>query len=72
MTASLACAGCTIRLFTTVELAGSDPLLLAGFGFGLALNAALLLQIVWFGSVVGGRPLLAVLGADFADVDTRE
>jgi len=67
LTAALACAGCTIRLFTTVELAGSDPLLLAGFGFGLALNAALLAQIIWFGAVVGQRPLRVVLSADFVD-----
>ena len=69
LTAALACTGCTIRLFTTVELAGSDPLLLAGFGFGLVLNAALLAQIVYFGAVVGQRPLLAVLSADFVDDD---
>ena len=37
--------GCAIRLFTTVELAGADPLLLYGFGFGLALNGALLAQV---------------------------
>ena len=67
VTAALACAGCTIRLFTTIELAGSDPLLLAGFAVGLALNGALLAQIVWFGTVVGQRPLLAVLSADFVD-----
>ena len=69
ITAGLACTGCAIRLYTTVELTGSDPLLLAGFGFGLALNAALLAQIAYYGAVVGGRPLLAVLGADFADAD---
>ena len=66
LTAGLACAGCSIRLFTTVELAGSDALLLAGFGFGLALNGALLAQILYYGSVVEGRPLLEVLTADFS------
>mmetsp|Transcript_40956 Transcript_40956/g.132298 ORF Transcript_40956/g.132298 Transcript_40956/m.132298 type:complete len:311 (+) Transcript_40956:35-967(+) len=65
VTAGLACAGCAIRLFTTVELAGSDPLLLAGFAAGLAVNAALLSQIVYYGAVVEGRPLLLVLAADF-------
>ena len=35
VTAALACAGCLIRLFTTEQLAGGDPLLLAGFGVGL-------------------------------------
>lgn len=67
LTASLACVGCLIRLFTTVELAGSDPLLLAGFACGLLFNGALLAQIVWFGSVVEGRPLVEVLTADFGD-----
>lgn len=66
LTAGLACAGCAIRLFTTVELAGSDPLLLAGFAFGLFLNAALLAQIGYYGAVVEGRPLAALLAADFS------
>ena len=65
LTAGLACAGCTIRLFTTVQLAGSDPLLLAGFGSGLAINGLLLAQIGWYGVVVEGRPLVDVLTADF-------
>ena len=67
ITAGLACAGCAIRLFTTIELTGSDPLLLAGFAAGLALNAILLAQIVYYGSVVDGKPLIKVLAADFAD-----
>jgi len=66
LTAALACAGCTIRLFTTMELTGADPLLLAGFGLGLVLNGALLVQIAWLGTVVEGRSLLAVLTTDFA------
>ena len=66
LTAGLACGGCSIRLFTTIELAGSDPLLLAGFGFGLALNGALLAQIIYYGAVVPGRPLLDVFTSDFA------
>ena len=54
-------------MFTTIELTGSDPLLLAGFAAGLALNAILLAQIVYYGSVVDGKPLIKVLAADFAD-----
>lgn len=69
ITAALACTGCAIRLFTTKELADGDPLLLAGFGCGLVLNAALLGQIVWYGVVVAGQPLLSVLSADFALAD---
>jgi mannose-P-dolichol utilization defect protein 1 len=65
LTASLACAGCAIRLFTTLQLSGGDPLLLAGFGSGLALNGALLGQVVYFGTVVERRSLGAVLCADF-------
>lgn len=66
LTAGLACAGCSVRLFTTIALAGSDPLLLAGFAFGLAVNGLLLAQICWFGMVVEGKPLSALLTADFA------
>jgi mannose-P-dolichol utilization defect protein 1 len=66
ITAALACTGCLIRLFTTVELTGADPLLLAGFGFGFALNATLLGQIVYYGVAVEGKPLGAVIASDFA------
>ena len=71
VTSALACSGCLIRIFTTTQLAGSDPLLLGGFLSGLALNCALLGQIVYYGSVKKGRPLLAVLASDFVG-STRE
>jgi len=65
ITAALACAGCSIRLFTTRQLAGGDPLLLAGFGLGLVLNGTLLGQILYYGAVVQERPLGALLSSDF-------
>ena len=65
VTSALACSGCLIRLFTTTQLAGSDPLLLGGFLAGLSLNGILLGQVVYYGSVKTGRPLLAVLASDF-------
>ena len=55
-----------------MELAGSDPLLLAGFAFGLVLNAALLVQIGYYGTVVEGRPLTSLLAADFAGSSKQE
>ena len=66
ITAALACTGCAIRLFTTQRLAGGDPLLLGGFGLGLALNSALLCQILYYGFVLQGRSLAGVLTSDFA------
>ena len=44
----------------------APPLLLAGFAFGLACNGALLAQIAWYGMVVEGQSLAAVLTSDFA------
>ena len=44
----MATAGNAVKVFTTVQLAGSDPVLLAGFCFGLATNALLLGQIVYY------------------------
>ena len=72
LTAGLACGGCSIRLFTTVQLTAGDPLLLAGYGLGLALNAAVLLQMYFYGVVVQGRPLAALLSADFRSEDTEK
>ena len=72
LTAGLACVGCTIRLFTTVQLTAGDPLLLAGYGLGLALNTAVLAQIYFYGVVVQGRPLVSLLSADFRSENTAE
>ena len=72
LTAGLACGGCLIRLFTTVQLTSGDPLLLAGYGLGLTLNAALLAQIFYYGVVVQGQPLAALLSADFRSDDAEE
>jgi mannose-P-dolichol utilization defect protein 1 len=65
LTAGLALAGCTIRLFTTVQLADSDPLLLRSFGLALVLNGALLSQILYYGIRYEGKSLGQVLTADY-------
>lgn len=65
ITASLAFVGCLIRLFTTVQLSGGDALLLLGFGSALVLNAALLAQIGYYGTVVERKTVAQVLTADF-------
>ena len=65
VTASLACAGCSIRIFTTYELAGGDPLLLAGFVSGLLVNGVVLAQVLYYGVVGEGKSVLGVLASDF-------
>jgi len=65
ITASLATVGCTIRLFTTTQLANSDPLLLGSFGLAFLLNGSLLLQILYYGVRYEGKSLTAVLTADY-------
>jgi len=70
ITASLATVGCTIRLFTTYQLAGSDPLLLGSYGLAFVLNASLLLQILYYGIRVEGNSLMTVLTADVASTTT--
>lgn len=64
ITASLASVGCAARLFTTVQLAGGDPLLLWSFGTALVLNASLLGQILWFGTQEEGRSVSSLFLAD--------
>lgn len=65
LTAGLATAGCTIRLFTTVQLADSDPLLLGSFGLAFLLNGSLLLQILYYGTQYQGKSLSQILTADY-------
>jgi mannose-P-dolichol utilization defect protein 1 len=50
ITAGLGVAGNMIRLYTTMQLAGGDRLLLAQFGIGTILNAVMLGQVVAWGS----------------------
>ena len=64
ITASLASVGCTIRLFTTLELANGDPLLLANYGVALALNLSLLLQIIYYATQKEGKTLSQLYLAD--------
>lgn len=72
ITASLACVGCGIRLFTVVTLSNSDPLLLAGFASALILNAVIFGQIVYYGVVRDEGSLTSVLSADFFLAAPRE
>lgn len=65
LTAALACGGCTVRLFTTVRLSSSDPLLLAGFGSAVALNSTLLAQVLWYSAIIEKRPWASLLSRDF-------
>lgn len=64
VTASLASAGCAIRLFTTIELANGDPLLLLNYGVALALNLSLLLQIIYYATQKEGKTLSELYLAD--------
>ena len=64
LTAGLAMVGCGIRLFTTMTLNDSDPVLLITFWLALIVNAALLCQIVYYGVAVEGLLLWQVLAAD--------
>jgi mannose-P-dolichol utilization defect protein 1 len=65
ITAGLASTGCLIRLFTTVQLADSDPLLLGTYGLALVVNSALLAQILYYGVAVEGKGVLSILISDF-------
>jgi mannose-P-dolichol utilization defect protein 1 len=66
VTAFIGAAGCAARLYTTMQLADGDMLLLASFGFTFCLNTAMLLQILWYGVMVEEREIMCVLTADLA------
>lgn len=69
ITASLASVGCGIRLFTTVELASGDPLLLLNYGVALLLNVSVLAQVVYYGTQYEGRSLVSLFLADVKSAD---
>lgn len=50
ITAAMGAGGNLIRLYTTMQLAKGDRLLLAQFGLGLILNGILLLQVIFWGA----------------------
>ena len=64
ITASLASVGCTVRLFTTMQLADGDSLILLNYGVALLLNLSVLFQIVYFGTQKEGKSLVTLLLAD--------
>ena len=64
ITASLASVGCTVRLFTTMELANGDPLILMNYGVALLLNLSVLFQVVYFGTQREGKSLAMLFLAD--------
>jgi mannose-P-dolichol utilization defect protein 1 len=72
VTAGLAAAGCLVRIFTTIELAGSDLLLLASFSVAFVFNSALFAQIMYLGTQVEGRPFRDVLLADLQNNNNSE
>ena len=65
ITASLACTGCIIRLFTTQLLADSDPLLLGGNTLSLTVNFILLFQIIYYGINMENKSVFELFFADF-------
>lgn len=64
VTAALGSGGCTIRLFTTFQLAGGDPLMLLNYGVALLLNLSVLMQVVYFGVREEKRSLTSLFLAD--------
>ena len=69
VTAALASVGTAIRIYTTIALNDSDPVLLGTFTVAFLLNSALLSQILYYGVVVEGLSPLAVFMADVKSVD---
>ena len=71
ITAGLASFGCLVRVFTTIQLANSDALLLASFGIAFILNSALFAQIIYLGTMVEKRSLGEVLSADVGSASSQ-
>jgi len=72
VTASLAAAGCAIRLFTTMELANGDPLLLFSYGSAMLLNLSVLFQILYFGTQIEKKSLVTLFLADVQSTDDTD
>ncbi|KAL7524354.1 hypothetical protein ACHAXR_000542, partial [Thalassiosira sp. AJA248-18] len=72
ITASLASVGCTVRLFTTMELANGDPLILLNYSVALVLNLSVLMQVIYFGTRKEGKSLMTLFLADVKSSNTGE
>ena len=59
-----------MRLFTTMQLADGDPLILLNYGVALLLNLSVLIQIVYFGTQKEGKSLVNLLLADVKSEET--
>lgn len=64
VTAALGSGGCSIRLFTTLQLAGGDTLMMLNYGVALLLNLSVLMQVVYFGVREEKQSLTSLFLAD--------
>ena len=64
VTATLGSGGCTIRLFTTLELAQGDALMMMNYGVALLLNLFVLTQVIYFGMKEEKQSLRSLFLAD--------
>ena len=71
LTTSLASAGCLVRMFTTVTLNHSDPVLMISFLSAFIVNIALLIQILYYGIRVEGLNFLQIFMSDVVTTDNN-
>ena len=71
ITALVAIAICGTRLYTTMELANGDPLLLLNYGVLFLLNLGLLAQVLYYGTAVEGKELTSLFLADIKSDDSN-
>ena len=69
ITALVACAICGTRIYTTIELANGDPLLLLNYGVLFLLNVGLLSQVIYYGTKFEGKTLSSLFLADIKSDD---
>mmetsp|Transcript_5491 Transcript_5491/g.10602 ORF Transcript_5491/g.10602 Transcript_5491/m.10602 type:complete len:339 (+) Transcript_5491:1-1017(+) len=69
LTATLAWCGCLVRIFTTITLNNSDPVLMVTFFSAFCANFTLLLQILYYGTRIEGLSFSQVFMADVVAAD---
>lgn len=72
ITALVACAICGTRIYTTIELANGDPLLLLNYGVLFFLNVGLLAQVIYYGTQFEGKKLSSLFLADIKSDDVSD